>query len=341
MKTLKQIVEMCNAQLKGDENFTPTGVCGLDKIKEGAIAYTNQTERFDNLANLPLGALIVNEKLKETPLPFKGNILYVKNPEWAFTQVLRDIETLNKQAPKISDKAVIDPSAKIGKGVSIGAYAVIEEGAVIGDGTIIYPNVYVGRNVQIGALCILYPNVVVRENCILKNKVILQPGAVIGSDGFGYVFENGMHNKIPQIGNVILEDDVEIGANTTIDRAKLNSTIIGANTKIDNLVQIAHNVEIGKATILVSQVGIAGSTKVGNGVIMAGQVGVSGHLTIGDQAVLGPQAGILGNVKPGEKLLGSPARPYGEYMRICAIMGKLPEFYKELLALKKKFKFFK
>lgn len=336
--TLEQIAKLTAGELQGDPSFTPTDICGLDSTKEGALSYTSNVERTGNLNNLNIGALIAPLAAKEKELPFKGNIIYVKNPEWAFTQVMREISTLNKNIkPGIHPRAVVSETAKIGNGVSIGANTVIEDGVEIGDGTIIYPNVYIGRNVKIGMICIIYPNVTVREECVLKNKVILQPGCVIGSDGFGYVFEGGKHEKIPQLGNVILHDDVEIGANTTIDRAKINSTIIGANSKIDNLVQIGHNVKIGMACVIVSQVGIAGSTEVGNGVVMGGQAGVSGHIKIGDGAMLGPQAGIMSSVDAGAKMMGSPAKPYGEAMRVYAVMGKLPEVYKEFISFKKKF----
>lgn len=338
--TLKQIAEMSQSELKGDENFKPCGVCGLDNVREGAISYSNNTDKPEAFKDLKLGALILPLAAKEKEIPFSGNIIYAKNPEWAFTLVMREVSALNKDIkPGIHERAVVSPSAKIGANVFIGANAVIEDGASIGDNTIIYPNVYIGKNVQIGMYCIIYPNVVIREECVLKNKVILQPGCVIGSDGFGYVF-NGKHEKIPQLGNVILEDDVEIGANSTIDRAKLNHTVIGANTKIDNLVQIGHNVKTGMSCICVSQVGVAGSTELGNGVILAGQAGISGHLKIGDGAVVGPQTGVISNVKAGDKIMGSPAMPYGDFMRLNVIFKKLPELYKELTNLKKKFKFF-
>lgn len=340
--TLREIATLTNAELKGDENFKPTGVCGLDDPKEGAVAYTSDVDKPERFESLNIGALIVPNSAKEKELPFKGNILYAETPEWAFTQILRQTETLNKNIiPGVHPKAFVSEKAVIGKNVSIGANATIEDGAVIGDNTIIYPNVYIGRDVKIGMFCIIYPNVTVREECVLKNKVILQPGCVIGSDGFGYIFHGGKHEKIPQVGNVIIEDDVEIGANTTIDRAKINSTVIGANTKIDNLVQIGHNVKIGMATIVVSQAGIAGSAKIGNGVIIAGQAGLSGHLTVGDRATIGPQAGIMSDVEPGAKLIGSPAMEYGEFMRSHVILKKMPELYKEFMALKKKFRFFR
>jgi UDP-3-O-[3-hydroxymyristoyl] glucosamine N-acyltransferase len=341
MMTLKEIAALINAELRGDGAFIPTGVCGLDDPKEGAVAYVSNIEKPENLKDLKIGALITPETAKDINLPYQGNLLYVDNPEWAFTLLLRQADGSNKDiAPGIHPKASVSDKAAIGKGVHIGANAVIEDGAVIGDNTIIYPNAYIGRNAKVGHFCVIYPNVTVREDCVLKNKVILQPGCVIGSDGFGYIFYNGKHEKIPQIGNVVIEDDVEVGANTTIDRAKINSTIIGANTKIDNLVQIGHNTKVGMANIIISQAGIAGSTRTGNGVIIAGQAGLSGHLKVGDRAVIGPQAGIMSDVEPGAKVMGSPAMGYGEYMRSYAILKKMPELYKEFMALKKKFKFF-
>ncbi len=337
--TLKQIAEMSQSEIKGNPDFIPTGICGLDNIKDGALSYSNNIDKPENFKDLKLGAIILPLAAKEKQIPFEGNIIYAKNPEYAFTLVMREISPLNKDIkPGIHERAVVSPKAKIGKDVFIGANTVVEDGAEIGDNTIIYPNVYIGKNVKIGMFCLIYPNVVIREECILKNKVILQPGCVIGADGFGYVF-NGKHEKIPQMGNVILEDDVEIGANSTIDRAKLNHTIIGANTKIDNLVQVGHNVKTGMSCIMVSQVGVAGSTELGNGVILAGQAGISGHLKIGDGAVVGPQTGIISNVKAGDKVMGSPAMSYGDFMRLNVIFKKLPALYKEITDLKKKFHF--
>jgi len=339
--TLAEIAKLAGCELKGDENAKATGVCGLDEPKADAISYISNADKISLPESMNIAALIVPETLKGKEITFKGNLLYAKNPEWAFTLLMRYVDTTNKYiTPSVSPRACVSAGAKIGKDVFIGANATIEEGAVIGDNTIIYPNVYIGRNVKIGNFCILYPNVTVREECEIRNRVIIQPGAVIGSDGFGYIFYNGKHEKIPQIGNVIICDDVEIGANTTIDRAKINHTVIGTNTKIDNLVQIGHNVKVGASTIIVSQVGVAGSTEIGNGVIIAGQVGVSGHIKVGDGAMLGPQTGIMSNVKPGEKLMGYPAMPYGEFMRVAVIMTKLPEVYKEFVSLKKKFKIF-
>ena len=336
--TLAEIAEITKAQLKGNADFTPSALCGLDFPKKDAISYAGDIQKINNP---DVGALFVPLAAQGKEINFKGHLLYVDNPEWAFALLMRRVDTLNKNmAPGVHPKAFVSDKASIGKNVHIGPNTTIEEGAVIGDNTIIYPNVYIGRNVKIGMFCIIYPNVTVREDCVLKNKVILQPGCVIGADGFGYIFHNGKHEKVPQIGNVIIEDDVEVGSNTTIDRAKINSTVIGANTKIDNLVQIAHNVRVGMASIIVSQAGIAGSATIGNGVIIAGQAGLSGHLTVGDKAVIGPQAGIMSDVAPGAKMLGSPAFEYGEFMRSYAVLKKMPELYKEFMALKKKFKLF-
>lgn len=335
--TLKEMAQISGAELVGDENFKPTCLCGLDKVISGGIAYAAELRDANAEENKNLGALIVPTKIKGQEITYKGNILYANYPEWAFTLIMRATTTLNKNIKReIHKTAVVAETAKIGANVAIGALSVIEDGAEIGDGTIIYPQVYVGRDVKIGRNCIIYPKVTIREECVLKDYVILQPGAVIGSDGFGYVFIN-KHEKIPQIGKVILQDDVEIGANTTIDRAKMNETVIGANTKIDNLVQIGHNVKIGMSSILVSQVGVAGSAEIGNGVIIAGQAGVSGHLKVGDKSVIGPQAGIISKLEPGSKVMGSPAVAYSDFMRLQVILKKLPEFYKEIQALRKKY----
>ena len=335
--TLKEMAQISGAELVGDENFKPTCLCGLDKVISGAIAYAAELRDANAPANKDLGALIVPTKIKGQEIAYKGNILYANHPEWAFTLIMRATTTLNKNIKReIHKTAVVSETAKIGANVAIGALSVVEDGAEIGEGTIIYPQVYVGRDVKIGKNCIIYPKVTIREECVLKDYVILQPGAVIGSDGFGYVFIN-KHEKSPQIGKVILQDDVEIGANTTIDRAKMNETVIGANTKIDNLVQIGHNVKIGMSSILVSQVGVAGSAEIGNGVIIAGQAGVAGHLKVGDKSMIGPQAGIMSALDAGSKVMGSPAMSYSDFMRLQVILRKLPEFYKEIQALRKKY----
>jgi UDP-3-O-[3-hydroxymyristoyl] glucosamine N-acyltransferase len=212
----------------------------------------------------------------------------------------------------------------------------VESTAVIGAGTIIYPGAYIGHNVRVGEQCLIYPNVVLCEDTQVGDRVIFQPGSVIGSDGYGYATQDGRHHKIPQLGHVVIEDDVEVGANVTIDRATTGETRIGAGTKIDNLVHIAHNVQVGKNCFIVAQVGIAGSTRVGNNVSLGGQVGVAGHLTIADGAVIAAQSGVMSDVGPGEVLFGTPVRPIKQAMKLQAIHGKLEEIYDTIKAVRKK-----
>lgn len=334
--TLKKAAEITGAELNGDENFVIRHICDLTEPKPDGVCYVSHIEKVSIPAGFVTGAVFLPKTAKNMSLPLKTNFLYVDNPEWAFTQLLQywDAQT-PKHTPGIHPTAVISPLATLGKNVSVGAYSVIEDDAVIGDNTVIFPQVYIGKRVQIGKNCILYPQVTVREDCVLKNRVILQSGARIGGDGFGFIFHEGRHQKIPQIGNVIIEDDVEIQANSCVDRAKLAHTVVGANTKVDNLVQIAHNVKVGQSCIMCSQVGIAGTTTLGNGVVAAGQVGIIGHLHIGNGVQIAAQSGVTCDIPDGVPYFGTPAKPMKEMLRILAVQGKLPEIYKELKLIKK------
>ncbi|MBQ8843445.1 MAG: UDP-3-O-(3-hydroxymyristoyl)glucosamine N-acyltransferase [Elusimicrobiaceae bacterium] len=334
--TLKEVAKITGAELVGDESFTIRHLCDLTAPQADGICYLVSIEKVAVPPHFTTGAIILPESAKGLPLPIKTNFLFAKNPEWAFNLL---VQYYDAQKPKhtagIHPTAVISPSAKLGANVSVGAYSVIEDDVVIGDNTVIFPQVYVGKRTQIGQNCILYPQVVVREECVLKNHVILQPGAKIGNDGFGFMFHEGRHHKVPQIGNVIIEDDVEIQANSCVDRAKLAHTVIGANTKIDNLVQIAHNVKVGQGCIMCAQVGVAGTTTIGNGVVAAGQVGIVGHLKIGSGIQIGAKSGVMDNLADGQAYFGTPARPMRETLKILAIEGKLPEIYKDLKLIKK------
>ncbi len=334
--TLKQVAQITHTELAGDENFVIRHICDLAAPQPDGICYLVSLEKVAVPPGFVTGAVVLPKAAKGQPLPIKTNVLYADNPEWAFTLLVQywDAQT-PKHTPGIHPTAVISASAKLGANVSVGAYSVIEDDVVIGDNTIIFPQVYIGKRTQVGENCILYPQVVVREDCILKNHVILQPGAKIGNDGFGFVFHEGRHHKIPQIGNVILEDDVEIQANSCVDRAKLAHTVVGANTKVDNLVQIAHNVRVGQSCIMCSQVGVAGTTTIGNGVIAAGQVGIIGHLHIGNGVTMAAQSGVTSNIPDGQTYFGSPARPMKDMLRVLAVQNKLPEIYKELKVIRK------
>lgn len=334
--TLKDAARIAQCELAGDENLVLHELCALDDPKPDGLCYLTQLEKPEALADLKAGCVILPISAKGKELPYKGAVLYAQNPEWAFILLLKYIDSQRvKYTPGIHPSAVISPKATLGANVTVGAHSVVEDGAVIGDNTVIYPQCYIGQNVKIGKNCLIYPQVVIREDCILKDFVILQAGAKIGSDGFGFTFHEGRHQKIPQIGNVVIESDVEIQSNTCIDRAKISSTTIGANTKIDNLVQIGHNVHVGMSSIMCAQVGVAGTTEIGNGVILAGQVGLAGHMKIGDRVQVGAQSGVVGSIPAGQTYFGYPAMPQKEAFRQVAILRKLPEMYTEFKKLKK------
>lgn len=278
------------------------------------------------------------------PLDYEGQpraeqvFIFVENPSVALAKLCSRIEqTLwPKPAPGIHPSAVIGSGANVSETATVGPLCVVEAGAVIGAGAVLQASVFVGAEAVVGDDCWVMPGCVVASYCVLGKRVRLQPGVVIGSDGFGYEFVKGRHEKIPQIGIVSIGDDVEIGANTTLDRARFSRTEVGEGTKIDNLVQIGHNVLIGKHVILCSQVGISGSTKVEDYVILGGQVGVGGHITIGKGAKAGGQTGISANVDPGSYLNGTPAIPYMLERRLQILHQRLPELFKRLDALEKK-----
>ena len=262
-------------------------------------------------------------------------VIRVENPRAAFAALLELFRAPEEIERVISPMAYIAPTAKIGSNVAVQPFAVIEDGAEIGDGSIIYPHVYVGKRVKIGTDCIIYPSVTIREDCVLGNRVILQAGSVIGGDGFGYVTQNGKHSKVLQTGNVVLQDDVEIGNNTCIDRATVDSTIVGKGTKIDNLVHLGHNDILGENCLVVAHVGISGSVTVGNNVTFAGQVGTVGHITIGDNCVFGGKTGITNNIPANSFMAGFPAMPHKEWLRQEANLRKIGDLIKRVKDLEK------
>lgn len=262
-------------------------------------------------------------------------VIRVENPRAAFAALLELFRAPEEIERVISPLAYIASTAKIGNNVAVQPFAVIEDGAEIGDGSIIYPHVYVGKRVKIGTDCIIYPSVTIREDCVLGNRVILQAGSVIGGDGFGYVTQNGKHSKVLQTGNVVLQDDVEIGNNTCIDRATVDSTIVGKGTKIDNLVHLGHNDILGENCLVVAHVGISGSVTVGNNVTFAGQVGTVGHITIGDNCVFGGKTGITNNIPANSFMAGFPAMPHKEWLRQEANLRKIGDLIKRVKNLEK------
>lgn len=266
-------------------------------------------------------------------------VIRVENPRGAFALLLELYRPQDEVDRVISQYAFVHPTAKVGNNVAIQPFAYIEAMAEIGDNTIIYPHVYVGRKAKIGNDCKLYPNAVVREDCVLKNRVILQPGAVIGGDGFGYVDQkDGSHTKVLQTGNVILEDDVEVGCNSCVDRATVDSTIVGHGTKIDNFVQIGHNDIIGANNIMCSHVGIPGSVVIGEHNTFAGQAACTGHITIGNNNLFAGRAGVIGNVSDNNQMAGFPAQSYRDWLKTEANLRKIGDLLKKVKELEKEIK---
>ena len=333
--TLKEIAYLVGGEVVGDPNIAITGISGIKEAKSGDITFLANS-KYSSLAKTTKAAAIMTFREDiETTKP----LIKTDNPSIAFTKVVELVTASNIKHPRgIHPTAVISAGARLGENVAVGAYAIIEVGVRIGEGTVIYGCCYLGRHAKIGRDCLIYPHVTLREQTEIGNRVIIHSGAVIGSDGFGFAMVGGAQEKIPQIGIVSIEDDVEIGANVTIDRARLDKTLIGKGTKIDNLVQIAHNVITGENCIIVAQAGISGSTILGKGVILAGQAGIVGHIRIGDKAIVAAQAGVTKSVAAGAKVSGYPAKPHAAALKVNACLQRLPELYKKIKELEEKVK---
>lgn len=334
--TAEELAKMLSGNLEGCKDEIITGINGLAEAKKGDVSFLTNMKYIGEALKTQASVILLPKDMDSSQ--FKGkNLIKVDNPQYAYGQVLHIIEQERHSLidVKIHPCASVSENAKIGKNAYIGQNSVIEAGAEIGDNVKIFPNVYIGFNVKIGNDCIFYPNVVIREDTTIGDRTILQPGVVIGGDGFGFATVNGKTRKVPQIGRVALGSDVEIGSNSTVDRAAIGVTVIGSGTKIDNLVQIAHNVHTGENCIMVAQSGIAGSTKLGNNVTIGGQSGLVGHLTIGNNVMIASQSGISGNIKDGEKIGGNPQSELSQSIKIRATMRKLPEMYQDLRKIKK------
>jgi len=332
--SLADIARLVGGELVGDGKIGITGCSGIQEAKSGDITFLANPKYLPQAQDTNASAVIIPRQMD---LPGK-TVIKANDPSLAFTQVLNHfLAAKPRHHPKgIHPTAIIAKEAKIAKTAAVGPYTVIDPGAVIGKGSVIYSHCYVGHNVTIGEDCLVYPGVAVYEGVGMGDRVIIHSGTVIGSDGYGYVTVEGKHIKIPQVGTVLVEDDVEIGANVTIDRARFDQTIIGEGTKIDNLVHIAHNVVIGKHCLIIAQVGISGSSRLGNYVILAGQVGVVGHLTIGDGAIVAAQSGLSKSIKAGEQVFGSPAQPIKAAYRAHAHMQRLDQYVETIRDLKKR-----
>ncbi len=327
--TSEQIASKLNGKLIEQHRNSLSNVAELNESDEYSVCFYENPKYIDDLKSSKAGLIFVPADFDTTLKP-KTNLLLIEKPYIHFMMLVQKwLEMSTTEiVEKVSNSATIDKSAKIGKNVILRANVVIGENVIIDENSIIESNCVIQENVLIGSNCHIFPNTTIYEDCIIKNNVIIHSGCVIGADGFGYIFDQGVHHKVPQVGNVIIEDNVEIGANSTIDRATIGSTVIGKGTKIDNLVQVGHNCKIGENSILCAQVGLAGSTEIGNIVYLAGQVGVAGHLKIDDGAMIGAQSGVSGYVPKKAKYLGYPAIDAGLQKRIFAVKRKLPEIVK-------------
>ena len=332
---LRDLAGAIEARLEGDPDVSVSGVAPLEHAGPGDLSFL-ANPRYEESAKLSgATALIVGES-------FHGNgrnLLRVANPYLAYARAVELLLPEDAPLPGIHPSAIVDPSADIGADVSIGALVVIDAGAKIGSRTTIGVGSIVGPGVETGEGCRIFPRVTLHAGTRLGARCTVQSGSVLGSDGFGYATdEGGRHHRVPQRGGLSIGDDVEIGANVTIDRGSAGDTVIGDGTKIDNQVHIAHNVSIGRNAFIVAQVGIAGSTSVGDHAVIAGQVGIVGHVKIGDRARLGAQAGVIGDVPADAEYSGYPARSHREQMRAYALFARLPELFDRLKALESRLK---
>ncbi len=336
MLTVEDIAKKLNGKVHGDGSVPIKSVASLKQARLGDIAFLGNPRYLPDMLKTRASAVLVND---DWPGDDAITVIRVKSADAAFAQVAFWLARPAIVYPAgIHPSAVIAPDAKIGKDVMIGPHCVIEAGAVIGDGTVLVAQCYIGPFCEVGKNGLLYPLVSLREYCKVGDRVILHNGAVIGSDGFGYVKEAGHWKKIPQVGIVVLGDDVEIGANTAIDRARFGETRIGNGTKLDNLIQVAHNVTIGEDTAMAAQVGMAGSCHIGNRVQLGGQVGVAGHIEVGDDVIVMAQSGLSKDVPPASILLGSPAMQVREAKKLHAHMMRLPELKQKVAELEAQIK---
>ena len=334
--TARQIAEMIDGRVEGNENAAVNSFAKIEEGREGAISFLSNPKYTHFLYDTRSTIVLVNEDL-ELEQPVSATLIRVKNAYEAVARLLQFYDSMKPRKTGVDPLASVSPSATIGKDVYIGAFACIGDGVVIGDGCQVYPHVVIGDGVKLGESCLLYPHVTIYQGCRLGNHVTIHAGSVIGADGFGFAPNIEGYNKIPQIGIVVIEDNVEIGANTCVDRSTMGQTVIHKGVKLDNLIQVAHNCEIGENTVMSAQVGMAGSTKIGAWCMVGGQAGFAGHIHVADKTFVGAQCGVISDTKGnGEELIGSPAMNPREFFKAVAYWKRMGDMSKELRELKKK-----
>jgi UDP-3-O-[3-hydroxymyristoyl] glucosamine N-acyltransferase len=328
---LGDVARHLGGEIAGDPDIDIRGAAGIHDAGEGELTFLADRKLIEPCAGSRASGVVVKQFVPELGKPQ----IIVANPLYAFAKLLELFHVKPALPTGISGSAFVSPQATIGKDVSVHAFAYVSGGAVLGDRTTIHPGAFIGADSVVGEECVIYPNVTVREGVIIGNRVIIHAGSVLGSDGFGYVFDGGRHYKIPQVGTVVIGDDVEIGANVTIDRATTGKTSIGKGTKIDNLVQVGHNVRIGEHSIIVAQVGIGGSTEIGSHVVLGGQVGIADHAILDDGCMVGAKGGVMGHLPKGI-YSGAPVIPHREWLKASALFARLPELHKRIRELEEK-----
>ncbi|NQT07120.1 MAG: UDP-3-O-(3-hydroxymyristoyl)glucosamine N-acyltransferase [Candidatus Omnitrophica bacterium] len=331
-KSVQDIAGLIKGEVVGDKGAQISSVSSMESAKENELAFAFSKEHLEKLEETGASCVVVP---KDFNGPSKKTLIKTPNPKEAFVNLLSMFHKPEKRVPGTHERAVVSKRAKIGKGVYIGPCTVIEDGAEIGDNTIIEAGAYVGKGSRVGSRTTIHPNVVIYHNCFVGNNVIIHSGTVIGSDGFGFIQKDGIHHKIPQVGKVIVEDDVEIGSNVSIDRATIGETLIGKGTKLDNLIQVAHNLKIGKNVIIAGQSGIAGSTVIEDNVTIAAQVGIKDHIRIGRGAIIGAKSAVKDDVEPGKIVVGIPAKDARECAKELAAISKLTKNISKIFRLLK------
>lgn len=332
VRSLSELARSVGGQLLGDDHLSIRGVNTLADARPGDLSFYGSQRYQRDFELTQASAVLVGEDIPERP---DLALVRVKNPNLAFARISQLFHPLPYFAPGVSERAVVHPSAHVHPDATVMPNATVQASARIGARTVLYPGAYVGENAQVGEDCVLYPNAVVMGSCQVGRRCILHAGSVVGADGFGFALdlEKPEHVKIPQAGIARLEDDVELGANSCVDRATAGETVVGKGAKVDNLVQIAHNVQIGPMALLCAQVGVAGSSVIGQGVVLAGQAGVVDHVRVGHMAKVGAQGGVIGNIEDGATVAGHPAISNSVWKRAVVSLAKLPDLFKQVKAL--------